>query len=208
MKKLLLTAVIFSILLVNIFCQSSNKLPKYLGETFKIDSVNKLLITVQYNADLFSSKLSFTDHYSNLIFYDYINETQKKLFKDDTYIRPFRNRNYFNYGATKTEWPKNITNKHIFMFVFDTDSDGNKKITNTDPARLYKCELDGSNLAAITPENENAVSFELFSKEGFILVKMQRDLNSDKDFNYKDKDFYYLKIDLNTSEIIHKIELD
>lgn len=40
-----------------------------------------------------------------------------------------------------------------------------------------------------------------------MLIKMQRDYNNDKDFTYKDKDYYYLKVDLSNFTTLSKIEL-
>ncbi len=63
MKKLNFILIIFLIMIVEISAQSVKKMPGYFGETFRIDSVDRLLLTVQYNSDLYSGKFSFTDYY-------------------------------------------------------------------------------------------------------------------------------------------------
>ena len=209
MKKSNAILIIILLTVFELSAQGIKKMPRYFGETFKIDSVNLLLLTVQYNSDLYSDKFSFTDYYGNLIFFDYTTNNRKRLFEKDTYIKPFRERNYYYRDSNQNKYnlPKNISEKYIFLFVYNTDFDNNKKITSSDPATLYICDLTGNNLKPISPKNENAVSFELFNEKGFMLVRMQRDYNNDKDFTYKDKDFYYLIIDLKTLEVATKIEL-
>ena len=188
----------------SLIAQPSKELPKYFGETFTIDSTEILLLTVQYNSDLYSSKFAFDDYYGNIIFFNYIENTQKHLFEEDTYIKPFREGYYYRYS---NEPNYNIISGQIYMFVKNIDFDKNKKIDRDDPFILYTCDFKGNNLKAITPTNENAISFELFNKQGFMLIRMQRDYNNDKDFTYKDKDFYYLKVDLSKFNILSKIEL-
>lgn len=209
MKKINIVLIVLLIISVELSAQKTKDMPRYFGETFKIDSIETLLLTVQYNSDLYSGKFSFTEYYGNLIFYNYVENTQKKLFEKDTYIKPFRDISYYyryNYQPQK-KLPKNISNGRIFLFVYNVDFDGNKKITGTDPAILYTCNFKGEDLKVITPKTENAISFELFNKQGFMLIKMQRDYNNDKDFTYKDKDYYYLKVDLSNFTTLSKIEL-
>ncbi len=62
-------------------------------------------------------------------------------------------------------------------------------------------------LKALTLPNENAISIDIFDKQGFALVKMQRDTNNDKNFNSKDKDYYYVRLDLNKLQFGNKIEV-
>ncbi len=206
MKNIILIFLLF--VSAGLLAQNSKKMPKYFGETFTIDSVKTLLITVQYNSDLYSSKYAFDDYYGNIIFYNYINNTQKLLFENDTYIKPFRERYYYRYNyMINNKLPKNIAYGQIYMFVKNNDYDKNKKIDSDDPFILYTCDFEGNNLKAITPQNENAVSFELFNKQGFMLIRMQRDYNNDENFTYKDKDFYYLKVDLQKFIILSKIEI-
>jgi len=208
MKNFTIFVSILFAISIKLAAQDTKDIPKYFGETFRIDSVETLLLTVQYNSDLYSGKFTFDDYYGNIIFYNYKKNTKKRLFETDTYIRPFRRRDYYRYNFSESnKLPENFAFGQIYFFVNNIDFDNNNKITGTDPSVLYTCDYEGKNLIAITPENENAISFDLFQEQGFMLIKMQRDHNKDMDFTYKDKDFYYLKVDLHTYKIIDKIEL-
>jgi len=205
MKKI--TIIIFLFATNFIYGQDVKKLPRYFGETIRIDSTNNLLMTVQYNSDLFSSKFAFEDYFANIILFNYTTNTQKRIFENDTYIKPFRERySYYdrNYENKKLD---NISKKNIYLFVKNVDYDKNNKIDDTDPFILYVCDLNGFNLKPISPSNENAVSFELFEELNFMLIRIQRDYNKDFKFSHKDKDYYYLKIDLQKFEVVTKIEM-
>ncbi|MFN8255681.1 MAG: hypothetical protein U0W24_08340 [Bacteroidales bacterium] len=189
------------------FGQDIKKMPKYFGDSYRIDSANSIIIPIQYNSDLFS-KWSFESYYADLILFNYKENKQKRIFNENTYIKPFIDRSYYyNRENEKLKIP-NISQRSIFLFVKNIDFDNNNKINDTDPFVLYVCDLQGNNLKAITPISENAVSFELYESLNFILIRMQRDYNKDSQFTYKDKDFYYLKVDLEKFEVITKIELE
>ena len=63
-------------------------------------------------------------------------------------------------------------------------------------------------LKALTGDSENAVSIDVFDKQGFALVKVQRDSDNNRKFESKDKDFYYIRLDLNTLTFGNKIEIN
>jgi hypothetical protein len=67
---------------------------------------------------------------------------------------------------------------------------------------LYLTIMEG-----ITSENDNVVSIQVFGKQNFLLLKVQRDVDSDKDFKNSDDDYYYIKFDVNTLILGRKIEL-
>ena len=72
------TLLIVAVLLAHIsFGQSSNKLAKYFGETFRPDSAQVILIPIQYNQELFSSKFSYEDYYANIVFFNCKDNSQK-----------------------------------------------------------------------------------------------------------------------------------
>jgi len=206
MRSVLLIA---ALLLVHVsFGQSSNKLAKYFGETFRPDSDQVILIPIQYNQDLFSSKFSYEDYYANIVFFNSKDNSQKKLFEKDTFIKPFRDRhNYYYYREDQKTKPINIRKSNLFFLVKNVDYDNNGKIDETDPYILYVTDLHGNNLKSLTPLNENVMSFEFFEDMNFMLIRMQRDSNKNREFTYKDKDFYYLKVDLHTFNVVAKIEL-
>ena len=89
----------------------------------------------------------------------------------------------------------------------DFDSNGNSKIDDDDPATLYVSGIHGEGLKALTPQNENVVDIDIYEKHNFALIKVQRDFNKDGNFNSKDADYYYMKIDLATLAFGKKIEL-
>lgn len=207
MKNKLLGLLFISISIYG-FGQSSGKLPRYFADPIIADSTSTVMIPIRYNVDLMnSSKIAlWNDFYANIIFYYYNTDSCKRLFKDDTFIREFTNNNSF-YPYERYNKNKNTCSKWIFYFVKPTDYDYSGKIDDDDPSILYVSDKNGNGLQAITPANENAVSIEIFDKQGIALIKMQRDSDKDNDFEYNDKDFYYMRLDLNTLTLGKKIEI-
>ena len=68
-------------------------------------------------------------------------------------------------------------------------------------------DINGNGIKSITNANENAVSIDVYDKQGFALIKLQRDLDKDYDFDSDDKDYYYIRLDLNTLTLGNKIEI-
>lgn len=210
MKAKILVLFIASSALV--LAQKSHKVPKYFSEPFLIDSSSTVvLIPTLYNAELFSSstKLALRDNfYANIIFYNCKTDTYKKLFVEDTFIEGFKPRyiSYYEQGD-RTDKLKNVSSKWIFYFVKAIDYNKNGRIDSNDPSILYVSDKNGDNLRAITSLNENAESIQIFDKQGYALIKMQRDLNNDMDFDYSDKDYYYVRLDLSNLTLGNKIEL-
>ena len=48
----------------------------------------------------------------------------------------------------------------------------------------------------LTEEKESVASFDTFDKQGFILIKIQKDSDNDKSFRSNDKEYYYKKVSL------------
>lgn len=208
MKNKILGFFLVSISL-SAFGQRSDKLPRVFAYPIIADSSSTMMIPTRYNADLTtSSKIAlWNDYYANIIFYDFKADTSKKLFNDDTFIQAFTNHYnsyYYNERTTKQE---NISSKWIFYFVKPTDYNKSGRVDGYDPSILYVSDKYGNGLKAITPANENAVSIDIFDKQGVALIKMQRDLDNDKNFKYDDKDFYYIRLDLNTLVLGNAIEI-
>lgn len=194
---------------LKVFGQKNEKPAKYFGNPIMVDSASMIIIPTRYNVDLLSSsKIAlWNDFYSNIIFYNFKEDSSKKLFSSDTYIKGFTNDYTFYNRYGRTNNAENITNKWIFYFVKPNDFNKNGKVDTDDPSILFVSDKFGNGLKAITPENENALSFEVFEKQGFAFIKMQRDLNKDNSFQNDDKDFYFIKLDLNTLAIGNKIEI-
>lgn len=189
--------------------QKSDKLPGYFTEPIGIDSTTTVMIPTRYNSDLLSSsKIAlWNDFYANIIFYNFQNDSVHKLFENDTFIKGFRsNASYFYYNMNQVE--KNISSDWIFYFVKPHDFNHSGRIDNEDPSIIYVSDKFGKSLKPITPENENAVSIEIFNEQSFAIIKMQRDHNGDRDFDHKDKDFYFISLNLKNLQLGRKIEIE
>lgn len=209
MKKKLLILIFISTSL-SVFGQKSDKLASVFADPIIVDSSSTLMIPIRYNTDIFSSsKISLRNEcYANIIFYDFKSDTYKKLFKDDTFIKGFGN-NYHSYHRyEKSNRSGFISAKWIFYFVITGDYDKDGKIDNDDPSILFVSDKYGNELKSITPTDENAVSIDIFDKQGFALIKMQRDLDKDNDFESDDTDYYYIRLDLNALSLGNKIEIN
>lgn len=191
------------------FGQKSEKPPRYFGEPIIADSLSSLMIPTRYNSELLSSsKLAlWNDYYANIIFYDYKEDSSIRLFENDTFIKGFTNDYNFNYRYERSNKKENICTKWIFYFVKPTDYNRSGRVDNDDPSILFVSDKWGKGLKSITPTNENAVSIDIFDKQGFALIKMQRDVDNDNDFENDDKDYYYIRLDLNTLTLGRKIEI-
>jgi hypothetical protein len=189
-----------------LIAQKTSTAPQFSNDIKIADSTSTIMIPVLYNSNLFSSnKLSlFRDVYANVIFYNFITDSVHTLFDHNTYIENFTSYNFFTGERSKN---KNVTERYIFYKVFNCDHDKNGRIDRNDPAILYISDTFGKNLKALTSENENVISTEIFKARNFILVKMQRDKNNDRDFDLDDDDYYYIKFDLRTLNFGNKIEL-
>ncbi len=205
MKKRLLVLLVVLISFAG-FGQSSGKMQKNFADPIITDSLSTIMIPVTYdNSILNSSKISYYDNYANIIFYNFKNDSYKKLFNEDTFIKEFVNR-YDYYDNSRNNKVDYICQKWILYLVKNKDYNKNGKIDNNDPYILYVSDRYGNGLKSITPENENAVSLKILDKQGFALIKMQRDLDKDTDFESDDKDYYYIRLDLNTLTLGNTIE--
>ena len=190
--KHLICAIILLSSIQNSFGQRTKKSPRYFVEPIGIDSTATVMIPTRYNSDLLSSsKIAlWNNFYANIIFYNFENDSTHKLFDKDTFIQGFRSNSsyYYNMSADK----KNISSEWIFYFVKTIDFNQSGRIDNEDPSILYVSDKFGKNLKPITPNNENAVSIEIYNEKDFALIKMQKDHNGDRKFNNKNGQFIYL----------------
>lgn len=191
------------------FGQKSDKLPRYFADPILVDSSSTLMIPTRYSAELLSSnKIAlWNNYYANILFYDFKTDSTKRLFKEDTFIKGFSNDNNSYYRSERTNRPDNISSKWIFYFVKSTDYNKSGRVDNEDPTVLFVSDKHGNGLKSITLDTENTVSIDFFDKQGFALVKMQRDLDKDTDFESDDNDYYYVRLDLNTLMLGNKIEV-
>jgi hypothetical protein len=201
----------FSILAFSLFTwsQKSNKAPIYFAEPIMVDSNSTVIIPTRYDSDLLtSSKFAlWSSYYANIIFYDFNTDVSKRLFSDDTFIRSFTNNYPQNYRFERPLKPKNVSSKWIFYFVTPTDYNKSGRIDNDDPCILYVSDKQGNELKALTSNSENAVSIEIYEDQNFALVKMQRDEDANGDFESNDKDYYYVRLNLDNLTLGNKIEM-
>lgn len=187
--------------------QVSSKTTRNFGTPFISDSSSTLLIPTVYDASLFTSnKLAlWGNFYSNIIFYNFLSDSSKKLFPNDTYILSLDKVDYSFYSEKKPE--KSIAANWIFYKVMNVDRNKNDKIDSEDPSILYVSDRQGNGLKALTAADENVLDFHIYQFQNFALVKIQRDANADGSFTSKDTDFYYIKLNLNSLSFGNKIEL-
>jgi hypothetical protein len=203
MKMVRNLAVAFIICIqCNSYAQKSSTVQ--FGGVMMADSASTIMIPILYDAKLFSDKMAWGgNYYANLLFYNFKTDKSKKLFAKNTYITSLVEYHYGERVKTNT-----ITKDYIFYRVQSVDHNKNGKIDPRDPSILYVSDKQGNNLKVLTAENENVVGLEIFDKQRFMLVKMQRDLNQNRHFDPEDEDFYYVKLDLDSLTFGTKIELD
>lgn len=208
MKQKTLLFLAFSALMSSqLSAQGSSKMGYDFEKPVLVDSTSTLLIPTRYSADfLSSSKMTmWGDFYANILFYNFVTDSYKKLFEKDCYIVSFTKRQYgYYYNAEPKN--ENITSKLLFYVVHNVDHNKSGRVDHYDPAILYVSDLHGENLKALSTENESVVNLDFFEDQGFILVKMQRDADVDGDFEREDRDYYYVKLDLKTLTFGNKIE--
>lgn len=181
---------------------------RYFGEPMLTDSVSTLFIPTRYNDEFLSSnKIAFWgDYYANIIAYNFLTDSYKKVFEKDTFIESLRSNNY-GYSSRTTDRIKNITKKWIFLLVKTKDTNNSGRIDEKDPSVLFAISADGLTLKQLTDETENVVSFDNFEKQGFLLIKIQRDSDNDKSFKGEDKEFYFKKVNLTDLTLGKGIEI-
>lgn len=202
-QVLLIVTITVSIITTG-YGQDRKKVSQYFDEPMVMDSSTTLFIPLRYDASLFSSdKLtSYGDYYSNIIVYDYKTDQSRPLFPNDTYIESLTpGHSYKSSGI-----PQHVSTDWVFYRVKSTDYNGNGKIDVNDPFVLFVSTRTGTNLKQLTHEREHVASLSFFEKFGFILVKIVRDSNGDRNFKTDDSS-YYLKIDLKTLESGKPIEM-
>jgi hypothetical protein len=172
------------------FCQKSPG--RFFADPLFTDSTSTMFIPTRYNESLLSAnKIALgSDYYANIVVYNFVADSYKKLFENDTFIESLWN----PYTARLETKIRNITSKWIFLLVKNKDTNNNGRIDERDPSVLFAVSLDGQTLKQLTDETENVVSFDTFRKQEFILLKIQKDSDHDKSFKVEDRDFYFKKV--------------
>ena len=181
---------------------------RYFGDPILTDSLSTLFIPTRYNEEFLSSnKIAFWgDYYANIVAYNFKTDTYKRIFDKDAFIESLRNSNY-GYATRTNDKVKNITKKWIFLLVKPKDTNNSGRIDEKDPSALFAVSPDGQTLKQLTDETENVVSIDNFEKQGFLLIKIQRDSDNDKSFKAEDKEFYFKKVNLTDLTLGKGIEI-
>jgi len=186
---------------------SQKNYARYFDEVIFTDTASTMFFPIRYNDELLSNnKVAFWgDYYANILVYNYTKDVYQKLFSSDCYIQSLT-ANYYS-TAIHDKLAANRAKEWIFLFVRQYDTNDNGRIDEKDPAILYAVTTRGEKLRALTDKNENAVSIQMFEKQGFALLKIQRDSDQDGSFKMEDKEIYYRKIDLKDLSLGNPVEL-
>lgn len=199
------------VIVLNLACawfwvQAQKEESFYFSGPIFSDSNSTLILPIRASTGVFASdKTGLNGYYVNIIFYNFKNDSYKKLFDTNTYIESFERYTYGPYYEKNLQ-PFKI-NEWIFYKVKNNDRNHSGRITWFDPTILYVSDINGNQLKQITSKDENLVKLHFFEKQGFVLLEIQRDQNKDDNFDDKDKSFYYVKLDLNTLTLGNKIEV-
>lgn len=207
MRKLKLVALFAAVVIsLDGYCQYKEKAPRYFGDPIITDSLSTIFIPVRYNDELLSDH-KMGNYYANIVVYNFKTDSYAKLFPSDIFIEAFVGTHPYQFGTQPDQKLKNITSKWIFMLAKNKDYNDNGRIDEHDPSILFATTLTGEKLKPLTHEDENIVSFDIYDKQGFVLIKIQRDTNKDGSFKIGDKDFYFRKIDLTDLALGNSIEV-
>lgn len=206
MRTLLILSLLSVCLESSSQAQKSSKQSRSFGEPIWTDSTSTMFIPIKYNEELLSAnKIAlWGEYYSNIVVYNFLEDSYKRLFPADTYVAGFGNHQSYNQ-----QWPdeKNMTDKWVFMFVKRNDYNESGRVDSKDPSVLYVATVRGDSLKQLTLNSENVVSFRIYEKQGFALLKLQRDSDGDGYFKEEDKEYYYRKISLADLSLGKPIEI-
>lgn len=205
-KLLGLTLLILSI---TVYGQHKKKLPIFFTEPVIADSSSTVMIPVKYNSGTYLSGEPFwwTEYYSNIYFYNFKEDSVKTLFKEDTFIKSFTNDYELFDRKVGANRKGNISKKWIFYFVKQANLNQNSIEARYAPTVVFVSDKHGNGLMSVTPKDENAISLDIFDNQGFALIKMQRDSKKKHNFTVKNKDFYFIRVDLNTLTTGYIVEI-
>ncbi|HYG02954.1 MAG TPA: hypothetical protein VD927_10955 [Chryseosolibacter sp.] len=205
MNKLLLTFLLASALLAtDAFCQKGPA--RYFGKPILTDSLSTVFIPTRYNEEFLSSnKIAFWgDYYANIVAYNFQTDTYKKIFEKDGFIEAIE---YDGFTMRTTQKSENITKKWVFLLVKMIDTNNSGRIDEKDPSLLFAVSPDGQTINQLTDEKESVVSLKNFEKQGFVLIKIQKDTNNDKEFRSNENEYFFRKINLSDLTSGNAIEI-
>lgn len=177
--------------------------PIFYGEIIEPENSEHIIIPVGYYSNYGKSRgiseysrssgdTSYLVPY-NMIFHHKTTGATHLLLSKNSII------NAYNFVALNNKQGK-PENKFIFFQVIDQDTNGDGKKNALDAMVGYLADMSGKNVTQITPNNTNLGSWHLDSKQGFMLVKITADTNSDQIFNEAD-DMGFIRVNLNQPKI-------
>jgi hypothetical protein len=208
MKKITFTFLLgFTLIAADTLSQKGPA--RYFGDPIWTDSLSTLFIPTRYNEEFLSSnKIAlWGDYYANIIAYNFTTDTYKKVFEKDTFIQSMKAPGSAYIGRLPAK-ADNITAKWVFLLVKIKDTNISGRIDERDPSVLFAVSIDGQLLKQLTDEKENVVSFDTYEKQGFMLIKIQKDSDNDKSFKAEDKEFYFRKVTLSDLTLGKGIEVN
>jgi hypothetical protein len=192
-KRLVATTLLLLLAGATFSQETKCKRAMYVREPMITDSTSTLMIPI--DAEEFISSKSGEYFCANLLVYNFKTDETFKLFDHNLHIVGYRTYTSSLYWREKSE--KSIF-KDWILYEVKADHNINGKMEGSDPVVLYCSNLRGGNLKQLTPETENVVSIEVYQKQGFALITMQRDKDQDSKFSNDDRDYYFVKLDLST----------
>jgi len=185
-----------------------SKIGFYFNGPIITDSASTIMIPIAYDAGFFSSNkmVAWGAYYANLVFYDFKTDSSFRLFDKDTYIMNFKTY-YYGKVSFGTRLNVRMSKNWILYRVKNVDYNKSGKIDQHDPDILYVSDVHGKNLQKLTGPYENVVSIDVYHDQNFALIKLQRDSDGDRSYKSSDKDYCYVRLDLETLTLGKRIEL-
>ncbi len=97
--------------------------------------------------------------------------------------------------------------KYIVLEIRDKDTNKDGEIDNQDIISLYICEISGSKLQKLSPENQNLLGWKIDNQLNKLYFQTRKDINKDGVFDTKDSTLLYfvnLSKNIKTSKINFK----
>lgn len=166
------------------------------------DSASTLMIPI--DAEEFISSKSGDYYCANMLVYNFNTDASFRLFDRNVHLLGYRT--YLSAFPVRDRFDKKAARDWI-LYEIKVDHNNNGKMDTGDPVILYCSNVRGGNLKQLTVEKENLISIEIYQKQNFALLTLQRDMTNDLEFDNRDRDYYYVKLDLSTLTLGNKIEL-
>lgn len=105
-----------------------------------------------------------------------------------TFLRPIFNQN---------------KKKYLIYSVYDTDTNGDQKLSFQDLETLYLSRIDGKNFRKITPDFQEIIDYKVIKIQNRLYFRTIEDIDKDGRFDNEDK-IHYFYIDFDSSDLTPK----